>query len=77
MSAPPRDRRSIRSGRAASPLAVRLLGVAIGVSLVLLAPASAGQVEGEQCPYGAISAIGPVDAAGNGDTAPDVACLVP
>jgi len=56
---------------------VRLLGVAIGVSLVLLAPASAGQVEGEQCPYGAISAIGPVDAAGNGDTAPDVACLVP
>jgi len=49
----------------------------IVVSLLLLAPASAGQVEPEHCPYGAISAIGPVDAEGNGDTTPDVVCMTP
>jgi len=61
----------------ASSLAVRLLGLAIGISLLLLAPASAGQVEPEHCPYGAISAVGPVDAQGKGDTTPDVACITP
>jgi hypothetical protein len=29
------------------------------------------------CPYGGISAIGPVDEQGNGDTTPDVRCLEP
>jgi len=54
---------------------LRLVGLTIVLSLLLLAPASAGQVEPEGCPYGAISAIGPVDAQGNGDTTPDVACM--
>jgi hypothetical protein len=56
---------------------LRLVGLTIIVSLLLLAPASAGQVEPEHCAYGAISAIGPVDADGNGDTTPDVACITP
>ena len=77
MIAPGRARRPSRSGRLASSLAVRLLGLAIVLSLLLLAPASAGQVEPERCPYGAISAIGPVDAQGKGDTTPDVACITP
>jgi len=77
MIAPGRTRRPSRSGRLASSLALRLLGVVIVVSLLLLAPASAGQVEAEHCTYGAISAIGPVDAEGNGDTTPDVACIRP
>lgn len=54
-----------------------LVGLTIVIALLLLAPASAGQVEPEHCPYGAISAIGPVDAEGNGDTTPDVACMTP
>ncbi len=54
---------------------LRLLGLAIVVSLLLLAPAGAGPVDPERCADGAISAIGPVDAEGNGDTTPDVACM--
>jgi len=61
----------------ASALVLCLLGLAIIGSLLLLAPASAGQVEPEHCPFGAISAVGPVDAAGKGDTTPDVACITP
>jgi hypothetical protein len=72
----PAERRWTRHGRAAS-LLLPLVGLTIVVSLLLLAPATAGQVEPEQCPYGAISAIGPVDAEGNGDTTPDVACMKP
>ena len=56
---------------------LRLVGLTIVISLLLLAPASAGQVQPENCPYGAISAIGPVDAQGNGDITPDVACIAP
>ena len=56
---------------------LRLVGLTIVVSLLLLAPASAGEVAPESCPYGAISAIGPFDAQGNGDTTPDVACITP
>ena len=48
---------------------------AIGVSL-LLAPASASD-SGPTCQFGAISALGPVDAQGNGDTTPDVSCIEP
>lgn len=54
---------------------LRLVGVLIVASVLLLAPASAGPVEPESCPHGAISALGPVDAQGRGDTTPDVACL--
>ena len=43
---------------------------------LLLAPASASQ-SGPTCEFGAISALGPVDAQGNGDTTPDVRCLEP
>lgn len=54
---------------------LRLVGVLIGASVLLLSPASARPVEPESCQYGAISAVGPVDAQGRGDTTPDVACL--
>ena len=55
----------------------RLVALAIAISLLLLGHASAGQVDPEKCPYGAISAIGPFDAEGRGDTTPDVACITP
>jgi hypothetical protein len=54
---------------------LRLVAFAIVISLLLLGGASAGQVDPEACQYGAISAIGPVDAEGTGDTTPDVACM--
>jgi hypothetical protein len=75
MDVRPRDRRRQRSARVASLVVLRLLGLAIVVSLLLLAPAAAGPVDPERCAYGAISAIGPVDAHGNGDTTPEVACM--
>lgn len=56
-------------------LGLRAIAAAVVAALLLLAPASAGQAETEQCLYGGISAIGPVDADGNGDTTPDVVCL--
>jgi hypothetical protein len=56
---------------------LRLVAIAIVTSLLLLGSASAGQVDPTGCQYGAISAIGPVDANGNGDTTPDVACITP
>jgi hypothetical protein len=69
-------RRNERTPRSSS-VALLLLALAIVVSLLLLGPASAGYVEGEDCPVGAISAIGPVDAQGNGETVPAVACVTP
>lgn len=75
MATPPSARRRTGTGRVASRLMVRLVGLAIVVSMLLLAPASAGHVQPEDCAYGAISAIGPVDAEGNGDTTPDVVCM--
>jgi hypothetical protein len=57
---------------------LRLLAIVVLLSVLTLGPASASDVEGpERCTAGAISAIGPVDAAGNGDTTPDVRCLEP
>lgn len=43
---------------------------------LLLAQASAS-VATPQCHYGAISALGPVDESGAGDTTPDVRCIEP
>ena len=37
--------------------------------------AQAGSGAGPACQFGAISAIGPVDANGNGDTTPEARCL--
>jgi hypothetical protein len=54
---------------------LRVVAIAIVLSLLLLGHASAGQVDPTKCTYGAISAVGPVDANGNGDTTPDVACI--
>jgi hypothetical protein len=53
-----------------------LLALALFVALtyVVLA-AQAGSQPERACEFGAISAIGPVDAAGNGDTTPEVRCL--
>ena len=56
---------------------LRLVAIAIVASLLLVGSASAGGVDPTACQYGAISAIGPVDAQGNGDTTPDVRCLEP
>lgn len=77
MENPPRGGRRHDRGRVASMVMLRLVAVAIVLSLLLLGSASAGQVDPTSCRYGAISAIGPVDAEGNGDTTPDVACITP
>jgi hypothetical protein len=55
-----------------------VLGLVAAVlsSLVLLAQASAGE-PGADCQYGAISAIGPVDAEGRGHAVPETSCLEP
>jgi hypothetical protein len=55
---------------------VLALGAAALASLFLFAQAAASGPQPE-CVHGAISAIGPVDAQGRGDTTPDVACLGP
>jgi hypothetical protein len=56
---------------------LRIVAFAIALSLLLLGGASAGQVDPASCPHGAISAIGPIDVEGRGDTTPDVACITP
>ena len=43
---------------------------------LLLAQASASD-SAPQCQFGAISALGPVDENGQGDTTPDVRCIEP
>ena len=52
------------------------LGGAILASVVLFAQTAASGPHLD-CRYGGISAIGPVDAQGRGDTTPDVRCLEP
>ena len=47
------------------------------LSSVLLFAQTASSGSHVECRYGGISAIGPVDAQGNGDTTPDVRCLEP
>jgi hypothetical protein len=47
------------------------------VALVLVSGPSAAEAAPEDCPYGAISAVGPVGAEGIGDATPDVRCLEP
>jgi hypothetical protein len=55
---------------------VLVLVTAVLASLVLLTQASAGE-PGADCPHGAISAIGPVDADGRGDAVPETSCVEP
>lgn len=55
---------------------VLVLVAAVLASLVLLAQASAGE-PGADCPHGAISAIGPVDADGRGHAVPEASCIGP
>ena len=73
----PQGRRQHDAKGVASWLVLRLVGIAVVLSLLLLGGASAGQVDPTKCQYGAISAIGPVDAEGRGDTTPEVACITP
>jgi hypothetical protein len=54
---------------------LRLLAVAVLSSVLTLGSASAADVRPEACQVGAISALGPVDAHGNGDVTADVACI--
>lgn len=56
---------------------LRLLALCVLVSVLTLGTASASEVRPESCSYGAISALGPVDAQGNGDATPAVACVEP
>ena len=49
---------------------------ALIAAALLVAPASPSGSE-PVCEHGAISALGPVDAQGNGDKTPDVRCLEP
>lgn len=56
---------------------LRLLALGV-LALVLASGASSSAFQPpERCPYGAISAIGPVDATGRGDATADVRCLEP
>ena len=50
--------------------------VLAAVATLLLAQASASDSE-PRCEFGAISALGPVDEQGHGDTTPDVRCIEP
>jgi hypothetical protein len=59
------------------PLLWLALLVLLLIVVALFAQGSAGSESDPACPYGAISAIGPVDAEGHGDTTPDVACITP
>lgn len=54
---------------------LRLLALVVLASVLTLNSASASDVRPESCPYGATSALGPVDAQGNGDTTPETRCL--
>jgi hypothetical protein len=56
---------------------LRLLAIGVLAAILAIGSAAASDVQPESCAYGAISAIGPVDAAGEGDTTPDVRCLEP
>jgi hypothetical protein len=56
---------------------LRLFAVAVLAAILAIGSASASDVAPESCPYGAISAMGPVDAEGNGDSTPDARCLDP
>lgn len=56
---------------------LRLIAFAVLALVLVSGPASAFEAPTEPCRYGAISAIGPVDAQGTGDTTPDVRCLEP
>ena len=55
-------------------IAVVLVAVVLAALLLGGASASGSDVD---CQYGAISALGPVDAEGNGDTTPVVSCIGP
>jgi len=79
-AANPRSTSYLEPGRArprrrpAAWLLVLALLAAVLASVVLLAQATASE-SGRDCPAGAISAIGPVDARGRGDSLPEVACI--
>ena len=72
---PGRAHRRRRRRPAARLLVLALaLVAALLASVVLLAQATASE-SGADCPEGAISAIGPVDARGRGDSLPEVVCI--
>ena len=51
--------------------------VVIVLAAIPLFAQASGSEPPANCRYGAISAIGPVDAQGRGQTVPDVRCLEP
>jgi len=70
---PGRARRRRRHRPAAWLLLLALVAAALA-SVVLLAQAAASESK-RDCAEGAISAIGPVDVRGRGDSLPEVACI--
>jgi hypothetical protein len=50
---------------------------ALAVAAALLLAQASASVSSPECQYGAISALGPVDESGAGDTTPDVHCIEP
>jgi hypothetical protein len=58
-------------------MVLRLLALFAVAFVLMFGTASASDVRPETCAYGAISAMGPVDALGNGAAIPDVACIEP
>jgi hypothetical protein len=69
-------RRRKRLLRGSTWLLLVLALAAVLATAVFLAQASASE-SGVDCRHGEISAIGPVDAQGRGDTVPDFSCLEP
>ena len=54
-----------------------MLAIALAAAAVLLLTQAWASHSGPTCEIGAISAIGPVDELGRGDTTPDVRCIEP
>jgi hypothetical protein len=56
---------------------VTLVVAAVLIAASLLFAQASSSESRQTCQVGAISALGPVDAEGNGDTIPDVRCVEP
>jgi hypothetical protein len=54
-----------------------LVAAAAAIAASLLFAHASPSDPGPTCQFGAISALGPVDEQGNGDTTPDVRCIGP
>ena len=72
-----RERRRQRSRTTLWLLALGVVATVLASAMLLSQASASGTPTPTDCPNGAISAIGPVDAQGLGDTTPDVSCIEP